>query len=77
MFSEIYYYFTILTEWQKSLLFSFISYTLVLFGLIVAITFLLKDFNFVLVIALSSVYMGSVVVAMLVARKVFKKRLIG
>jgi hypothetical protein len=76
MFSEIYYYFTILKEWQKSLLFTFISYSFVLFGIIVAITFILKDFKFLLVIGLSFVYMGAVITAMLVSRKIFKKRLI-
>ncbi len=76
MFSEIHYYFTILKDWQKALFFSFVSYSFVLFGIIVAITFILKDFKFLLVLGLSFVYMGSVIAAMLVARKIFKKRLI-
>ena len=76
MFSEIHYYFTILKDWQKALLFSFVSYSFVLFRIIVAITFILKDFKFLLVLGLSFVYMGSVIAAMLVAKKIFKKRLI-
>ena len=76
MFSEIYYQFTILKEWQKSLLFSFISYSFVLFGIIVAITFILKDFKFLLVFGLTFVYMLSLIVVILVARTLFKKRLI-
>jgi hypothetical protein len=76
MFSEIYYYFTILKDWQKSLMFSFISYLFVLFGIIVAVTFILKDFKFLLVFGLSFLYMGTVITAMLIAKKLFKKRLI-
>jgi hypothetical protein len=76
MFSEIYYYFTILKDWQKSLMFSFISYLFVLFGIIVAVTFILKDFKFLLVFGLSFLYVGTVIAAMLIAKKLFKKRLI-
>ncbi len=76
MFSEINYYFTILKDWQKAMLFSFVSYSIILFVIIVAITFILKDFKFFLVFGLTTVYMGALIITMFVARKVFSKRLI-
>jgi hypothetical protein len=76
MFSEINYIYTSLKDWQKAMIFSFISYSIILFGLIVAITFILKDFRFLLVFGLTFVYMGTVIVLMFIAIRIFKKRLI-
>jgi hypothetical protein len=45
--------------WKKALLFSLFFYLLILFILIVIITFMLKDFKFGLVAAVSFVYMGA------------------
>ncbi|WP_342304719.1 hypothetical protein [Methanolobus sp. ZRKC5] len=76
MFSEINYLYTSLADWQKALMFSFISYAVVLFGIIVAITFILKDFKFLLVFGITFVYMGGLTVTIFVTRRIFKKRLI-
>ncbi|ETA69089.1 hypothetical protein V7O61_09570 [Methanolobus sp. WCC1] len=76
MFTEINYFYTSLKDWQKAMMFSFISYSIILFGLIVAITFILKDFKFLLVLGLSFVYMGTVIVMMFILIRIFKKRLI-
>ncbi|MBP1910283.1 hypothetical protein [Methanolobus bombayensis] len=76
MFSEINYFYTSLKDWQKAMLFSFISYSIILFGLIVAITFILKDFKFLLVFGLSFAYMGTVIILMLISAKILKKRLV-
>ena len=76
MFSEINYLYTSLADWQKALMFSFVSYAVVLFGIIVAITFILKDFKFLLVFGMTFVYMGGLIVTILIAIKIFKKRLI-
>ncbi|SFM57019.1 hypothetical protein [Methanolobus profundi] len=76
MFSELNYFYTSLKDWQKALMFSFISYSIILFGLIVAITFILKDFKFVLVFGLTFVYMGAVILLMIISVRILKKRLI-
>lgn len=76
MFSEINYFYNSLKDWQKALMFSFVSYSIILFGLIVIITFALKDFRFLLVFGLSFVYMGAVIVLMIISVRIFKKRLI-
>ncbi|WMW25442.1 hypothetical protein RE474_01595 [Methanolobus sediminis] len=77
MFSEINYFYTSLKDWQKAMMFSFVSYLIILFGLIVVITFMLKDFQFLLVFGLSFVYVGTVIVLMVISIKIFKKKLIG
>ncbi|WP_094226450.1 hypothetical protein [Methanolobus psychrotolerans] len=76
MLSEINYFFRSLKNWQKAMLFSFVSYSVILFGIIVAVTFILKDFKFLLVAGISFVYMSTVVVAMFIAARIFRKRLI-
>ncbi len=45
--------------WKKALLFSLFFYMIILFIFIVIITFMLKDFKFGLVAAISFVYMGA------------------
>jgi hypothetical protein len=76
MFSEINYFYTSLKEWQKAMILSFISYSLILFCLIVGITFILKDFRFPLVFGFSFVYMGAVIILMMLSFRILKKRLI-
>lgn len=76
MFSDLNYFYTSLKDWQKALMFSFISYSIILFGMIVAITFILKDFKFFLVFGLTFVYMGAVILLMIISVKILKKRLI-
>ncbi|TGC11555.1 hypothetical protein [Methanolobus halotolerans] len=76
MFALITDIYNALQHWQKALLFSFVSYAMLLFGIIVAITFILKDFNFLVVTGLTFIYMSTLFVGILVARKMFKKRLI-
>ena len=45
--------------WKKALLFSLIFYLVILFIFIVVITFMLKNFNFILVSIISFIYIGS------------------
>jgi len=76
MFSLITEIYNALKQWQKALLFSFISYAMLLFLIIVAITFILRDFNFLVVAGLTFVYMAGLVVFTLIARRLFSKRLV-
>ncbi len=73
LITEIY---NALKQWQKALLFSFVSYSVLLFMIIVAITFILKDFNFLVVAGLTFVYMSVLLASILVARKLFRKKLL-
>lgn len=45
--------------WKKALLFSLLFYLIILFIFIVIITFMLKDFNFILVSIISVIYLGA------------------
>lgn len=76
MFTLITEIYNALKQWQKALLFSFVSYSALLFMIIVAITFILKDFNFLVVTGLTFVYMSVLLASILIARKLFRKRLI-
>lgn len=76
MFTLITEIYNALKQWQKALLFSFVSYSALLFMMIVAITFILKDFNFLVVTSLTFVYMSALLAIVLIARKLFRKRLI-
>jgi hypothetical protein len=76
MFSLITEIYNALKQWQKALMFSFISYAMLLFLIIVAITFILRDFNFLIVAGLTFVYMAGLVVFTLVARRLFSRRLV-
>ncbi|KXS41634.1 MAG: hypothetical protein AWU59_2012 [Methanolobus sp. T82-4] len=76
MFSLITEIYNALKQWQKALLFSFISYAMLLFLIIVAITFILRDFNFLVVAGLTFVYMAGLVVFTLIARRLFSRRLV-
>ena len=61
-------------DWKKSLFFSLISYCCILFLLIVAVTFALKDFNFLAVSGISAGYMCIVFVILLGNYAVLRKR---
>lgn len=76
MFSGINYLYTSLMAWQKAVFFSFISYSVILFGIIVFITFILKDFNILLVFSIVFIYMICLTIIIFVATRIFKKRLI-
>ncbi|WP_406657774.1 hypothetical protein V7O62_04205 [Methanolobus sp. ZRKC2] len=65
-----------LKQWQKALLFSFVSYAMLLFATVVAITFMLGDFNFKVVSGLTFIYMFALIAGILVAVKMFQKRLV-
>jgi len=70
--------FNSLKDWQKALLFSFVSYMVVLFFVVVAIVFILKGFsrNLPILAGVSAVYMFLLLSSMIVARSLFKRRLI-
>jgi len=76
MFSVITEVYNALKQWQKALLFSFISYGMLLFFIIVAITFILRDFNFLVVAGLTFVYTAGLVIFTLIARRLFSRRLV-
>jgi len=60
--------------WKKALAFSFLFYLIILFMLIVIITFILKDFNFKLVFLISGVYLTALTLSFRYMYKVFKKK---
>ncbi|MBN2488413.1 MAG: hypothetical protein JXA98_05235 [Methanosarcinaceae archaeon] len=62
-------------DWKKAMFFSFISYSLVLFAIVVVVTFAKKDFDFKLVALIGGAYMGAVLFFMLVAAVVFSRKL--
>lgn len=70
--------FNSLKDWQKALLFSFVSYMVVLFFIVVAIVFILKGFsrNLPILVGVSAGYMFLLLSSMILARSLFKRRLI-
>lgn len=70
--------FNSLKDWQKALLFSFVSYVVVLFFIVVAIVFTLKGFsrNLPILAGVSVGYMFLLLSSMIIARSLFKRRLI-
>ncbi|MDY0385771.1 MAG: hypothetical protein RBT65_01295 [Methanolobus sp.] len=78
MFSIIMDVFKLLKNWQKALLFSFVSYAVVLFFVIVAIVFIFSGFsrNLPIIMGVAVSYMFLLILAMVIARHLFKKRLI-
>ena len=78
MFSIITDIFKLLKNWQKALLFSFVSYMVVLFFMIVAIVFVLTGFsrNLPIIMGVAVSYMFLLISAMVMAWHMFKKRLI-
>lgn len=70
--------FNSLKDWQKALLFSFVSYMVVLFFIVVAIVFILKGFsrNLPILVGVSAGYMFLLLSSMIIARSLFKRRLI-
>ncbi len=77
MFSTINYFLTNIKSWKQALALSFLSYSIVLVAILVVITFALQDFRFSIIAVTSFVYMGIVIVMLLIAAIIFKKRLIG
>ncbi|WP_292465029.1 hypothetical protein [Methanolobus sp.] len=78
MFAMLSDLFRSIKNWKKALLFSFVSYMMVLFGIIVAIVFILKGFsrNLPILMGTTVVYTFLLLLALLIARHLFKKRLI-
>jgi xanthine/uracil permease len=78
MFAILSDLFRSIKNWKKALLFSFVSYMVVLFGIIVAIVFILKGFsrNLPVLMGTTVAYIFLLLLAMLIARHLFKKRLI-
>ncbi len=60
--------------WKKALLFSFLFYLIILFMLIVIITFMKKDFDFKLVSAISGAYLTALILCFRHMYKIFKKK---
>lgn len=60
--------------WKKALLFSFLFYLIILFILIVIITFVKKDFDFGLISKLSAAYLAALVLSFRYMYKTFKAR---
>lgn len=77
MFSVLMNIFKLLKDWQKALLFSFVSYMVVLFFIIVAVVFIMKGFsrNLPVLLGITAGYMFLLFSAMIVARQLFRKRL--
>ena len=62
--------------WKKALAFSFLFYLIILFILIVIITFILKDFNFKLVLIVSAGYMIPLLLSFRHMFKIFKEKFV-
>ncbi|GFO96772.1 UPI0003D1C28A related cluster [groundwater metagenome] len=60
--------------WKKALAFSFLFYLIVLFILIVIITFMKKDFDFGLVSKISAVYLTALILCYRYMYRIFKKK---
>ncbi len=66
---------SIFKNWNKSMAFSFISHSMVLFGIIVIDVFARKDFDFGEVSRIVGVYMGALILLMLIEVTVFRAKL--
>ena len=62
--------------WKKALAFSFFFYLIILFILIVMITFILKDFNFRIVSIISGAYFGVLILSFRYMYKRFQEKFI-
>lgn len=66
---------SVFKNWNKAMAFSFISYSMVLFGIIVIDVFARKDFDFGEVSRIVGVYMGALIFLMLIGVTVFRAKL--
>ena len=66
---------SVFKNWNKAMAFSFISYSMVLFGIIVIDVFARKDFDFGEVSRIVGVYMGALILLMLIEVTVFRVKL--
>jgi len=64
-----------LKNWNKAIAFSFVSHSMVLFGIIVIDVFARKDFDFKEVALIAGGYMGALILLMLIEVTVFRKKL--
>jgi positive regulator of sigma E activity len=60
--------------WKKALAFSFIFYLMILFILIVIVTFIRKHFDFKLVSIISGVYLTALTLSFRYMYKIFKEK---
>ena len=66
---------SVIKDWNKAMAFSFVSYSMILFGIIVVDVFARKDFDPREVALIAGVYMGALVLLMLIEITVFRKKL--
>jgi len=66
---------SVIKDWNKAMAFSFISYFMVLFGIIVIDVFARKDFDFGEVSLIAGVYVGALILLMLIEVTVFRSKL--
>lgn len=66
---------SVIKDWNKAMAFSFISHSMVLFGIIVIDVFARKDFDFREVALITGVYMGALTMILLIEVTVFRKKL--
>lgn len=64
-----------IADWKRGLVFSFISYSMLLFAIIVLDVFWMRDFDFAIVSRIVGAYMGAVILLLLIANIVFKRKL--
>ena len=60
--------------WKKALLFSFLFYLIILFFIVVMITFILKDFDFKVVSMISGAYLGALILSFRYMYKRFQEK---
>ena len=65
----------LLNKWKLSLLFSFVSYSIVLFGIIILDVFWIRDFDFQKVSMITGIYMAFIILVMIIEFIVFKTKL--
>lgn len=66
---------SVIKDWNKAMAFSFVSYSMILFGIIVVDVFARKDFDFGEVSRIVGVYMGALILLMLIEVTVFRAKL--
>lgn len=65
----------LLNKWKLSLLFSFVSYSIVLFGIIILDVFWIRDFDFQEVSMITGIYMAFIILVMIIEFIIFKIKL--
>ncbi|MDI3540061.1 MAG: hypothetical protein PWQ52_1184 [Methanolobus sp.] len=78
MFSIVFDVYKYMKNWKKALLFSFVSYMVVLFGIVVITVFIQRSFSksLPLIAGVGIPYMLLLLLTMIIAWVLFRKRLI-